>query len=324
MLKSIRKIFKKNKRKNTILVLTVFILCLLMAGFGISKIFKNNNVNVIKNADKKEAVQGSGSLSGWSLFFDMYTNNEGESVVDRTNSIDTLDYEFPTTDGTKLITHQVSYTYIGSQSYPAHSLQIVVPVFKTGTDSDSELYTVQRVVNSGEWSYTEQTIEGKPYLVFTNNNDIAVAEAGEHLQGSFQIAYLVEGKDVYVRYNESTNSEEPLNKTFDAKFINTSDNETINSDNKTVKLNIGKSDYNLTKTASKLSSLDGIPSGDYTWVKYTVTARRPDGLRTTNLDPAGNLIREDLPSSNCKILDKDLNEVSISEDNHYWIDGYTS
>ena len=324
MLKSIRKIFKKNKRKNTILVLTVFILCLLMAGFGISKIFKNNNVNVIKNADKKEAVQGSGSLSGWSLFFDMYTNNEGESVVDRTNSIDTLDYEFPTTDGTKLITHQVSYTYIGSQSYPAHSLQIVVPVFKTGTDSDSELYTVQRVVNSGEWSYTEQTIEGKPYLVFTNNNDIAVAEAGEHLQGSFQIAYLVEGKDVYVRYNESTNSEEPLNKTFDAKFINTSDNETINSDNKTVKLNIGKSDYNLTKTASKLSSLDGIPSGDYTWVKYTVTARRPDGLRTTILDPAGNLIREDLPSSNCKILDKDLNEISISEDNHYWINGYTS
>ena len=324
MLKSIREIFKKNKRKNTILVLTVFILCLLMVGFGISKIFKNNNVNVIKNADKKEAVQGSGSLSGWSLFFDMYTNNEGESVVDRTNSIDTLDYEFPTTDGTKLVTHQVSYTYIGSQSYPAHSLQIVVPVFKTGTDSDSELYTVQRVVNSGEWSYTEQTIEGKPYLVFTNNNDIAVAEAGEHLQGSFQIAYLVEGKDVYVRYNESTNSEEPLNKTFDAKFINTSDNETINSDNKTVKLNIGKSDYNLTKTASKLSSLDGIPSGDYTWVKYTVTARRPDGLRTTILDPAGNLIREDLPSSNCKILDKDLNEVSISDDNHYWIDGYTS
>ena len=326
MVKSIKKgKINKNKIKRIFLVLTVFIICLFMVGFGVSKLSKNNtNIKLIKNADKQAGIPGTGSLSGWEMYFDMYTNNDGESIIDRTHSYNNLEYEFPSDSGTKLLTLQVSYSYTGNTSYPANSLQIKVPIFKTGTASDAELYTVQKVVNSGQWSYTEQTIEGKPYIIFTNNNDIALSEAGEHLEGSFQIAYLITGKDVYVRYNDSTNSEVPLTKTIDAQFINTQDNNTLDFGTKTVQFNIGKSDYNLTKTASKLTSLDGIPAGDYTWIKYTVTARRNDGLRSTVQESAANLIREDLPSANCKILDKNLNEVSISNDNHYWINGYTT
>ena len=39
-------------------------------------------------------VYGEGSLEGWALQFDMYTNNPGQNVVDKTNSVSTIEHEF--------------------------------------------------------------------------------------------------------------------------------------------------------------------------------------------------------------------------------------
>ena len=168
-------------------------------------------------------------------------------------------------------------------------------------------------------------IQPKQLIIFTNNKQLAVEDGKDNLQVMFQIAYAIKGEIVYIRYDSTTQQEKPCYKEFNAKFINTLDDNSITSDTKTVTLYYPRADYNLKKEAKKITSLDGLPSNDYIWVHYIVTASiteetqeliyvfRPDsGISNTRL-----LLKETLPSDDCIILDSEMNELTSDTLDYY-------
>ena len=318
---------RKLKIRKSIIFIVIAILLVAIAFFN-RKYFSHE----ITKQDHMAPVYGEGSLDGWALQFDMYTNNPGDPAVDKTNSVSTINHEFDSFYGYKYITLQTSYTYTGQNSYEPGAIKIYIPKYKIGNGNSSnyELYSVTTSVAAGpveqgyEWNYTTETIDNNEYYVFTNNRQLAVEDGKENLEGMFQIAYAIEAKDVYIRYDSNTQQEIPLYKEFNAKFVNTLDDNSLVSDSKKVTLNYPKEKYKLTKTAKKITSLDGLPSNDYIWVNYRITATRTpensDLRRVLSSYSAREklLIKETLPSADCIILDDEMNEIK-SDTNEYYI-----
>ena len=319
---------RKIKIRKSIIILTIAIL-LVTIGFFNRKYFSHE----IAKQDHMAPVYGEGSLDGWALQFDMYTNNPGENAVDRTNSVSTVEHEYQSDDEYKYITLQVSYTYTGQGSFEPNTLKIYIPKYKVGYGNSTDYDLLSETVNVAagpveegyEWNYTTETIDNNEYYVFTNNKQLAVEDGKDNLQGMFQIAYAIKGEIVYIRYDSTTQQEKPCYKEFNAKFINTLDDNSITSDTKTVTLYYPRADYNLKKEAKKITSLDGLPSNDYIWVHYIVTASitedtkelryvfRPDsGISNTRL-----LLKETLPSDDCIILDSEMNELTSDTLDYY-------
>ena len=227
-----------------------------------------------------DPVYGEGSLEGWKFQFDMYTNNPGETAVDKTNSVSTIEHEFQSRNEYKYITLQTSYTYTGQSSFEPGTLKIYIPKYKigSGNSSDYELYSATTNIAAGpvedgyEWNYTTETIDNNEYYVFTNNKQLAVEDGKDNLQGMFQIAYAFEAGDIYIRYDSTTKQEKSSYKEFNAKLVNTVDDNSLTSDTKKVTLNYPKSGYKITKKANKIKSMDGIPSDDYIWVNYEISS----------------------------------------------------
>ena len=324
---------KKIRIRKGILILGIVILVMAI-GFFNRKYFSHE----IAKQDYMDPVYGEGSLEGWKFQFDMYTNNPGETAVDKTNSVSTIEHEFQSESEYKYITFQISYTYTGQDSFAPGTLKIYVPKYKigNGNSSDYELYSATTNVAAGpvedgyEWNYTTETIDNNEYYVFTINKQLAVEDGKDNLQGMFQIAYAIAAKNVYIRYDSTTKQEKPLYKEFNLKFVNTVDNNSIVSDTKTVTFNYPKASYTIGKQAKKIKSLDGLPSNDYIWVNYQITASitsETSNLRRVFFHKSDSreklLIKEVLPSDDCIILDDEMNMIT-SDTNEYYVKGKAS
>ena len=323
---------RKIKIRKSIIILTIAIL-LVTIGFFNRKYFSHE----IAKQDHMAPVYGEGSLEGWKFQFDMYTNNPGENAVDKTNSVSTIEHEFHSSDEYKYITLQTSYTYTGQGSFEPGTLKIYIPKYKigSGNSSDYELTSATTNVAAGavedgyEWNYTTETIDNNEYYVFTNNKQLAVEEGKDNLQGMFQIAYAIDAKNVYIRYDSTTKQEKPSYKEFNAKLVNTVDDNSLTSDTKKVTLNYPKTGYKITKKANKIKSMDGIPSDDYIWVNYEISSSPLNSsLREVFSGWSSEaskflLIKEELPSENCIILDNNMNEIT-SDSNEYYVKSGTN
>ena len=314
---------KRIRIRKSILILGIVILVL-----AIGLINRKYFSHVIEKQDHMAPVYGEGSLEGWKFQFDMY-----ENAVDKTNSVSTIEHEFHSSDEYKYITLQTSYTYTGQGSFEPGTLKIYIPKYKlgSGNSSDYELYSATTNVAAGrveegyEWNYTTETIDNNEYYVFTNNKKLAVEEGKENLEGMFQIAYAIQAKNVYIRYDSTTNQEKPSYKEFNAKLVNTIDDNSLISDTKTVSLDFPKAKYIIRKTANKIKSLDGLPSGDYIWVNYQISTSKTyatENLRGVLYHYSNNreklLIKEVLPSDDCIILDDEMNMIT-SDTNEYYV-----
>ncbi|MBR2712019.1 MAG: hypothetical protein IKE89_06040, partial [Bacilli bacterium] len=316
---------KKIRIRKGILILGIVILVMAI-GFFNRKYFSHE----IAKQDYMDPVYGEGSLDGWKFQFDMYTNNPGENAVDKTNSVSTIEHEFQSESEYKYITFQISYTYTGQDSFAPGTLKIYVPKYKEGSrDITYELISPTINIAAGsladgyEWNYSSQIIDNNSYYVFTNNKQLAVEEGKDNLQGMFQIAYAIEAEDVYIRYDSTTQQEKPSYKEFNAKLVNTVDDNSLTSDTKKVTLDFPKATYKIRKSANKIKSLDGLPSDDYIWVNYKITSSKTNGLRGIFRAVFGDfqdifLIKETLPSENCILLDDKMNEIT-SDSNDYYI-----
>ena len=266
---------RKLKIRKRVLIIAIALLVIAI-GFFNRKYFSHE----IAKQDHMAPIYGEGSLEGWSIQFDMYTNNPGENAVDKTNSVSTIEHEFHSWNEYKYITLQTSYTYTGQGSFEPGTLKIYIPKYKIGrgNSSDYEIYSATTNVAAGpveegyEWNYTTQTIDNNEYYVFTNNKQLAVEDGKDNLQGMFQIAYAIEADKIYIRYDSTTKQEKPSYKEFNAKLVNTVDDNSLISDTKTVTMNFPKAEYTITKQARKITSLDGLPSNDYIWVNYQISA----------------------------------------------------
>ncbi len=320
---------RKLKIRKSIIFIVIAIL-LVAIGFFNRKYFSHE----IAKQDHMAPVYGEGSLEGWAIQFDMYTNNPGENAVDKTNSVSSINHEYQADTEFKYITLQASYTYTGRGSFEPNTIKIYIPKYIIGEGNSSKYELLSPVINIAagpategyEWNYTDETIDNNEYYVFTNNNRLAVEEGKENLEGMFQIAYAIKADQVYIRYDSATQQEKPSYKEFNMKFVNTADNNSIVSDTKTVTLNYPKSSYTITKKAEKIKSMDGLPAGDYIWVNYKVSAsstNETSKLRSVFYAQYGNspdvlLIKEILPSEDCVILDSDMN-ILTSDTNEYYI-----
>ena len=74
--------------KNNVKIYLISIIIVAITIIG--TIFNFEHTYQVTKQDYTEPVYGSGSLDGWSLQFDMYTNIEGEDKVDKTNSIENI------------------------------------------------------------------------------------------------------------------------------------------------------------------------------------------------------------------------------------------
>ena len=257
---------RKRINKKIIIIFTITILLLIIGSIN-RKYFSH----VIEKQDYMDPVYGEGSLEGWKFQFDMYTNNPGENVVDKTNSVSTIEHEFHSWGEYKYITLQTSYTYTGQSSFEPGTLKIYIPKYKigSGNSSDYELTSATTNVAAGavedgyEWNYTTETIDNNEYYVFTNNKQLAVEDGKENLQGMFQISYAIQADKVYIRYDSTTKQEKPSYKEFNAKLVNTVDDNSLTSDTKKVTLNYPKASYTIKKQAKKIKSMDRIKSDEY-------------------------------------------------------------
>ena len=80
---------RKIKIRKSIIILVIAIL-LVAIGFFNRKYFSHE----IAKQDHMAPVYGEGSLEGWAIQFDMYTNNPGENAVDKTNSVSSINHEY--------------------------------------------------------------------------------------------------------------------------------------------------------------------------------------------------------------------------------------
>ena len=312
----------------------LLILFPVVAIFIIGTIFNVKQTSHVSKQDYSDAVYGTGTLDGWSLQFDMYTNNEGENQVDKSHSIESINYEYTSGEKYKYITFQVTYSYTGLDEIGANNVEIIIPKYKIGTTLQDELYDPVINIAAGDsglefgWSYVEETIDGKPYYIFTNNNPFSNVEGNNTVNGMFQISYAISGDDVYIRYDKDNDQEIINTKTFNATLKLKDDDNQIKSRDKTVSLFLPKTNYVITEEAQKLQSLDGLPSGDYIWVKYYASSIQRDKLRSvlvsrnysgSTYPDYSNFIRKQLLSDNCRIVDGYLNELEKDQNGYYWV-----
>lgn len=151
-------------------------------------------------------------------------------------------------------------------------------------------------------------------LVFSNDKNI---ESNINFEGSIQVLYTLMPKaDNPVHLNE--NSEfvptDSCIKSFNKK-IKTTLNDELNSNEitfnyeRTYNHPWKRRSYTLQKQANRISSLDGLPSGDYYWVKYNLKIW---GYSNNNYPEYGSYnhhIIDEIPD-NCIVYDGNLNKIT--------------
>ena len=189
----------------------------------------------------------------------------------------------------------------------------------SGYDWNFKPYTYS--LNGFGYSTSVPNEYGKVYK-FTNANTI---EEKTNFEGSIQIQYTITpGSETPETVDTCTHSYETNIK---ATLNNISESNEILF--KYIRIYTHPWEYltyTIKKTASKISSLDGLPHGDYYWVKYNfeLTAFTPNGNKKygsysvyPHIGSRNQEIRDVFPE-NCIVLNSSLTELS-NENNQYSI-----
>ena len=143
----------------------------------------------------------------------------------------------------------------------------------------------------GTWNAEKKTFENS-YYIFTNNNTIP---ANQNFEGSFQIVYKCPSTSIIDGNSVSLKS-----------YL-------VNVESEEIKINTTatKKSYNLSKTALKITSYDGLPAGDYIWVKYRFYPSSFNGVIS-----AKNLYVTDAFPEDVIVCDSNLNVLTAENNTH--------
>lgn len=326
----------KFKRKiNIIIMLPFVILMIFILGILLSV---NKNIfsfNIANNQDLKEGTEEEVELDNWEIstvFYDS-TVDDGKTALTEINW-DASDGGYEEGE-TRIITVQINYKNTSTvTSYSAGDLQIVVPNLIFNSD-DSQL-SKSVVVGANDdthtgfdWNYSIEVEENDKYVddlvetsIFTFTNNIEIEEM-INFEGSIQIIYTLTPKKYYHRYEEEYIAS--LNKSFSATLNKSITSNEVYFNYLRNYIHPWKKDIaSLDKTATKISSYDGMPqnASDYIWVKYNfkVSSLGSDFYPYVSFD---SYQIKDTFDSDCIVLDKSLNILTPVEQ-VYTIDGSIS
>lgn len=159
-------------------------------------------------------------------------------------------------------------------------------------------------------------------FIFTNTK---IIEEKANFEGSIQIAYTI--TPVHHDGQSATSSSAAFSDTHTYSFSKTlkaNINEFIESNE--IYFNYTREyihpwerkNSTIEKSASKLTSLDGLPSGEFYWVKYVFGIKRYSSVYYPYYGAYDHYIIDSFPSE-CIVLDQNLNQLN-SDNNSYRVD----
>lgn len=233
----------------------------------------------------------------------------------------------------RVITVQINYKNSNAvTTYEPGDLKIMIPNLIYGTASSSGAgWITEAIVGANDsthtgyaWNFSSGSSPTASYDYYTFTNANTFSEKS-NFEGSIQIQYTITPKEEYSYTNSTkmqmeTTDECVHNHTMSLQAIlqKTENTDTFSVNSNIINFNYTRTYYHpwqqrthtITKTASKITSLDGMPAGDYYWVKYQFT------LTNGYYDPlypylgASFYISDNLPSD-CIVLDYAFNELDL-------------
>lgn len=264
------------------------------------------NINPTNLGDEEEP-----STDNWELGLVFY-----DSTVDNGKTpLTSINWHATTDSEERVITTQITYENRNrTKDYSSGELEILIPdlsYYYSNSEGTVEVAAdkIDSTEKNYEWSYErtyKRTEDNKLeyYYRFINNNELKTTD---NFEGSIQISYKLESK------NGIKNSSAILK----AYLINITESNEISfkytGDNKP---------YSIELTPQKINSYDGLPSGDYIWVNYSVNATSNKIQGIYNINRSQLYIKTNIPE-NCIILDNKLNLIEPYESNEYRITDFT-
>jgi hypothetical protein len=212
-------------------------------------------------------------------------------------------------DEMKNLIYQINYKNNDpNKSYNAGDLELKVPNLLYELEGATSTYfnkyfhnldisadNINSSVKEHEWSYHYSN--DSKYIIFTNNNKI---ELYSNFEGSLQISYSFIAVDVYKEVN---------------KNIVTTLNNSLTSNELNIKCTTNKKTYTLSASNGKIQSLDGLPQGDYIWIKSSINVSKDNGVRYlyNTFKETNNPIMYVNAPEDAIILDEDLVELKKDE-----------
>lgn len=216
----------------------------------------------------------------------------------------------------RVITVQINYKNDSAvTTYPEGELKLTIPNLLYGSTAQCNCIVTVGANDSTHTGYDWNYVYENGIYTFTNTK---IIEEKSNFEGSIQIIYDVtpaeevnaNGYYFIERYsNECTHS---CSKVIQATLDNTIKSNELNYNYLRIyKHPWQKRNYSLEKTVSALNSMDGIPSGEYFWVKYTFTVT---GEMYTSYPYIGtkSLKVTDTFPDNCIVLNSNLESVILT------------
>lgn len=280
-------------------------------------------------ADTVDEETGEVLTDNWELntvFYDSTVDN-GKTPLTEINW-DASDGGYD--EGTpRVITVQINYKNNSAvTTYQPGELEIAIPHLLYNSSSECN-YTVTTGANDDshtgyDWnkSYNDGT------YIFTNAYNI---EEKANLEGSIQLIYNITPRKEtpekfldecihnHSRELQAVLSYNKINELNEIENINIISNILTFSYTRTYIHPWNYIPYTLNKTAQKISSMDGLPIGNYIWVKYYFTiTRHSSNTGSYPLIPATNLKITDIFPSECIVLNDNMEQL-IAINNMYEI-----
>lgn len=283
------------------------------------------------------------STDNWELglvFYDSTVDN-GKTPL---TSIDWDASDGSYKEGTpRVITVQINYKNTNAvTTYQPGDLSISIDSLLKGADvsiySANGISLMHKIVvgandstHTGyDWNYTSKLDSENEYqygkkekgsFIFTNAN---IIEEKSNFEGSIQIVYTITPRENY-GYNMTTmttnyNDEHTysFSNTLKAVLNNTVESNEANFNYTRTYIHPWQyRKYTIDKTASKISSLDGLPEGDYYWVKYVFKLNGYCDSDYPYIGTNNHNIIDTFPSE-CIVLDESLSKLT-AENNTYTI-----
>lgn len=324
---------KKKINKTIIFLITIVMFIITNVLF-----IKNDNsllFNIINNKELKEGSETETITDNWELSTVFY-----DSTIDNGKSPQT-EINWDASDGgygngeTRIITVQLNYKNTSAATtYKPGELKInLEKLFTTKNisfnwghylDEDKEhrfnYFSVDTLISANDSTHTGYDWN----LVNTDENNwiftnAVTIEEKTNFEGSIQVQYTIKPSYFVNDYEFTEESECAYSKTIKAYITEEVKSNEISFNYQRKYIHPWKRmKYTINKTATKISSLDGLPEGDYYWVKYNfnVKSQNSTGQATTyqytsypNIGTIDNEIRDEFPED-CVVYDSTLKELT--------------
>mgnify|MGYP002792662061 CR=1 FL=1 len=177
------------------------------------------------------------------------------------------------------------------------------------------------------WEYTNKNSE-KIYVYFYPNSELILRDYLYIYNSSKQVyaltktsfaGYTYEIDDSYLKLAMTTNSAGTSTGFCAVAYTSTTQlnsNELSFNYTRTYTHPWTKKEFTVTKYAEKLTYMDGLPAGDYYWVKYTFKLNNSSYLKTSYPNIGASYYIEDTLPEECVVLDHAFNQLTL-ENNLY-------